>query len=66
MHFQMKVLSGSDGNCRCELKINPALLNINGSLHGGVTASLVDVVSTLAIMTKTQGVPGVNTDLNIR
>ena len=62
---ELKVLSGGNGNCQCELKIHPALLNINGTLHGGVTASLVDAVSTLAIMTTGKGLPGVSTDLNL-
>ncbi|XP_059174991.1 acyl-coenzyme A thioesterase 13-like [Physella acuta] len=62
---QLSVISGGDGLCCCELKVSPKMLNVSGSLHGGVTASLIDAVSTYALMTTGTGRPGSSIDLNI-
>ncbi|XP_012943183.1 acyl-coenzyme A thioesterase 13 [Aplysia californica] len=62
---EMKVLSGGDGQCCCELRVTSPLMNARGSLHGGVTASLVDAVSTYALMTTGTGAPGISMDLNV-
>uniref|UniRef100_A0A0B6ZV12 Acyl-coenzyme A thioesterase 13 n=2 Tax=Arion vulgaris TaxID=1028688 RepID=A0A0B6ZV12_9EUPU len=62
---QLKVVSGGDGNCSCELVVSPKMLNDFGTLHGGVTASLVDAVSTYALTTTGSGRPGSSVDLNI-
>ena len=59
------VVSGADGHCQCELQISESMLNSQGFLHGGVTATLVDSVSTFALMTTGAGVPGVSLDLSV-
>ncbi|CAG5123171.1 unnamed protein product [Candidula unifasciata] len=62
---QLKVVSGGDGSCVCEIKVSPSMLNAAGTLHGGVTASLVDAVSTYALTTTGSGRPGSSIDLNV-
>ncbi|GFO21051.1 acyl-CoA thioesterase 13 [Plakobranchus ocellatus] len=62
---QMNVVSASDGKCCCELKVQPNMLNVAGNLHGGVTAALVDAVSTYALTTTGQGRPGSSIELNV-
>ena len=49
----------------CELPITEELLNSVGTLHGGVTATLADAVSTWALMTTGKMVPGVSVDLTV-
>ena len=39
--------------------------NRMGFLHGGMSATLVDVCTTLAMMTQENARPGVTTDLNV-
>lgn len=39
-------------------------LNVGGTLHGGLTATLVDTISTLAIISADSN-PGVSVDMNI-
>ncbi|KAI8786839.1 acyl-coenzyme A thioesterase 13 [Biomphalaria glabrata] len=62
---KIKVVSGGNGQCCCELQVSPNMLNAAGTLHGGVTASLVDAVSTYALFTVGNGKPGSSVDLNI-
>ena len=60
----MQTVSASKGQCVCELTVDESHLNRGGTLHGGLTATLVDNVSTLAIMS-TDSHPGVSLDMNI-
>lgn len=39
--------------------------NKGGTLHGGLSATLVDGISTLALMTHGRGVPGVSVDIHV-
>jgi len=61
---QLEVVSAMPGKCTCELTVDESHLNRGGTMHGGFTATLVDNVSTLAIMTADKP-PGVSTDMNI-
>ena len=56
--------AASHGNFECELTVDESHLNRVGGLHGGFTATLVDNISTAAIMT-TGSRPGVSVDMNI-
>ena len=47
------------------MKVDESLLNYGNTLHGGATASLIDIVTTLALMNTPQQKPGVTVDLNI-
>ena len=60
----MQVVSAEGGKCCCELKISDDHLNSKNMLHGGFTATLVDVVSSLAVAT-TKRAHGSSTDLNV-
>lgn len=63
--FQVDVLSTSPGKVVCEMRVEEEHTNKLGTLHGGLTATLVDVISTLAIMNSERGAPGVSVDMNI-
>jgi acyl-coenzyme A thioesterase 13 len=59
-------VSWGDGKARVEMVVAPVVQNINGHLHGGATAALVDNAGTLAIVTADREArPGVTTDLNV-
>jgi acyl-coenzyme A thioesterase 13 len=61
-----EVLEVEGGRARVRLPVGEAVQNVNGVLHGGAVATLVDVVGTLAIMSADrEHRPGVSTDLNV-
>jgi acyl-coenzyme A thioesterase 13 len=63
--FGWTTTSWGDGRCVVELPVGGHLVNLNGTLHGGALATLVDYAGTIAIMTADrEGRPGVTTDLN--
>jgi acyl-coenzyme A thioesterase 13 len=63
---QFVLLDHGDGKARVELEVTEAVQNLNGTLHGGATAALVDHAGTIAIMSADrEGRPGVTTDLNV-
>lgn len=62
---KVDILSASPGKVVCEMRVEEEDTNRGGTLHGGLTATLVDVVSTLAIMYSERGAPGVSVDMNI-
>ncbi|NWH77805.1 ACO13 thioesterase, partial [Piaya cayana] len=62
---KMKLLSATPGKVVCEMKVEEEHTNRNGTLHGGLTATLVDVVSTAALLYTERGLPGVSVDMNI-
>ena len=57
-------MSASKGQCVCEITVEESHLNGFDTLHGGMTATLVDNVSTLAILSN-ESHPGVSVDMNI-
>ncbi|XP_068217937.1 acyl-coenzyme A thioesterase 13-like isoform X2 [Palaemon carinicauda] len=61
----VRVISGGGGKCVAEMTVEEEHQNRGGTLHGGLTATLVDVVSTAALMTTEKAVPGVSVDLNV-
>ncbi|KAK2887109.1 hypothetical protein QQF64_013919 [Cirrhinus molitorella] len=62
---KVEILSAAPGKVVCELKVEEEHTNRGGTLHGGLTATLVDVISTTAIMYSERGAPGVSVDMNI-
>src|SRR5438477_3155569 len=61
-----EVLSLENGKARVRIPVSPQVANLNGNLHGGAIATLVDDVGTLAIVdADRQNRPGVTTDLNV-
>lgn len=61
----MKILSADNGKCKGEFKVNEEHLNIGGSMHGGFTATVIDCMSTYALMTHEKNSPGVSVDMHI-
>ncbi|XP_077405121.1 acyl-coenzyme A thioesterase 13 [Vanacampus margaritifer] len=62
---KVEVVAAAPGKVVCEMKVAEEHTNGFGTLHGGLTATLVDVISTLAIMYSDRGSPGVSVDMNI-
>lgn len=61
-----RLTSAGAGMARIEAVVTPALCNLNGTLHGGAIATLVDEAGTMAIVTADREArPGVTTDLNV-
>ena len=57
-------MSAMPGKLTCEVTVDESHMNRGGGLHGGFTSTLVDVVSTVAIMTAEKP-PGVSVDMNV-
>jgi acyl-coenzyme A thioesterase 13 len=53
----------SSGAVECELIVAEAHSNSYGTLHGGCTATIVDIVGTMACLTKDPLRPGVSVDM---
>ncbi|KAG3288608.1 acyl-CoA thioesterase 13 [Ictidomys tridecemlineatus] len=49
----------------CEMKVEEQHANKMGTLHGGLTATLIDSISTVALLCSERGLPGVSVDMNI-
>ncbi|XP_033737339.1 acyl-coenzyme A thioesterase 13-like [Pecten maximus] len=62
---KVKVVSGGNGKMVCEMTVTEDHQNRLGTLHGGMTAALVDAVSTWALLTTERQVAGVSVDMNI-
>lgn len=61
-----KLLSHGDGRAEMQCPVNAQTQNVNGDLHGGILALLVDEAGTVALASQDrQGRPGVTTDLNV-
>ncbi|WAQ94722.1 ACO13-like protein [Mya arenaria] len=61
----VKLVEGGGGRCVCEMRVTDVLQNRGGTLHGGVTCTLVDAVSTWALLGSEDPVTGVSVDLNV-
>ncbi|XP_054733313.1 acyl-coenzyme A thioesterase 13-like isoform X2 [Anastrepha obliqua] len=64
LYFQIQITDGGEGKCTAIFKVAPEHLNRGGFLHGGFTATIVDMVTTYALMTKPCP-PGVSVDLHV-
>ncbi|KAH8380571.1 hypothetical protein KR009_011526 [Drosophila setifemur] len=60
----IKITDGGDGRAVGEFTVGPEHLNRQGTLHGGLTATIVDNVTTYALMSKGSH-PGVTANLNV-
>lgn len=59
------MIEANSGRCVCEMKVAEEHQNRGGVMHGGMTSTLVDVVSTCALMTHENASPGVSVDMSI-
>ncbi|XP_029799789.1 acyl-coenzyme A thioesterase 13 isoform X3 [Suricata suricatta] len=62
---KVTLVSAGPGKVICEMKVGNEHSNNYGTLHGGMTATLVDNISTLALVSTERGLPGVSVDMNI-
>ena len=53
------------GTVECVVPVTSALANSYGTLHGGATSTLVDVVGTMALLTQDPLRAGVSVELNV-
>ena len=61
----LKVISAGNGKVHCEMPVHDEHVNLQGGLHGGMSATLVDFVSTCALGTCENPRFGVSVDLNV-
>ncbi|XP_076248607.1 acyl-coenzyme A thioesterase 13 [Calliopsis andreniformis] len=62
---KLEIISAGNGNCKAQFVVSEEHLNLGGTMHGGFTSTLIDCVSTYAVMTHGTGVPGVSVNLNV-
>ncbi|MHB8420390.1 MAG: PaaI family thioesterase [Myxococcales bacterium] len=61
-----RLVSHGAGEAVMECPVGPETQNVNGDLHGGILALLVDEAGTVALASSDRdGRPGVTTDLNV-
>ncbi|KJE94735.1 thioesterase superfamily member 2 [Capsaspora owczarzaki ATCC 30864] len=60
----LEITHAEEGRVVCLFKLTEHHTNRMGNLHGGLSATIVDIVTTLACVSKTNH-PGVSTDLNV-
>ncbi len=61
-----RLVSWSAGEVVMECPVAEGTQNVNGTLHGGIVALLVDEAGTVALAAQDRdGRPGVTTDLNV-
>ncbi|XP_003744020.1 acyl-coenzyme A thioesterase 13 [Galendromus occidentalis] len=61
---KLELISASEGKCVAELTLEKSHLNLAGTMHGGVSATLIDNVSTYALLTVTDS-RSASVDLNV-
>lgn len=62
---KVTLVSAAPGKLICEMKVEEQHANKMGTLHGGMIATLVDVISSLALLCTERGISGVSVDMNI-
>lgn len=63
---QVELLSLQEGKASFIMKVDESHVNGMGNLHGGMTAFLVDSLTTAAVFSKPPHLPGVSIDMSIR
>jgi len=61
----MRVDALGDGTVSCTMTVDETVQNAYSTLHGGAVATLVDVVGTLALLTRDVTKPGVSVELSV-
>ncbi|BES91361.1 Thioesterase superfamily [Nesidiocoris tenuis] len=62
---KIDLVSAQDGKCVAEMTVSEEHTNTNGTLHGGLTSTIVDVISGIALVTHKNASVGVSVDLHI-
>eukprot|EP00946_MAST-07B_sp_MAST-7B-sp1_P003381 g3381.t1 len=60
----LEIIQIEPGFVKCKMPVETATSNFYGTLHGGAAATLVDIVGTMAILSKDPLRAGVSTELN--
>mmetsp|Transcript_94060 Transcript_94060/g.162790 ORF Transcript_94060/g.162790 Transcript_94060/m.162790 type:complete len:184 (+) Transcript_94060:26-577(+) len=60
----MECTAVEDGQVECKVTVGEAIWNTYGTMHGGCTATLVDVLGTMALLTKDPLRPGVSVEMS--
>lgn len=60
----LEVQKLTDGHIECSFPVTDAAANAYGTLHGGCITTLVDVVGTMALLTKDASRAGVSIELS--
>ncbi|KAL6430535.1 hypothetical protein ACFW04_007848 [Cataglyphis niger] len=47
----VQLLSLADGKCKAQFTVAEEHLNPSGTLHGGFTSTIIDIISSYALMT---------------
>ncbi|KAI4460166.1 thioesterase superfamily member-related [Holotrichia oblita] len=62
----VKIITTGNGSVTAELKVEEEHLNLVGNLHGGLSATLVDVISGIGLLTHKIGLrPSVSVNMNL-
>ncbi|XP_071964371.1 acyl-coenzyme A thioesterase 13-like [Antedon mediterranea] len=61
----IQVVSAKPGHCVCRLKVDEEHLNMYGTMHGGYISTLIDSVTTFALLSTEAGTAGVSVNLNV-
>ncbi|KAK9679014.1 Thioesterase superfamily [Popillia japonica] len=62
----VKIITSGNGSVTAELKVDEEHLNLVGMMHGGFSATLVDVVSGIGLLTHKVGLrPSVSINMNL-
>lgn len=60
------MLSAGGGKCKVQFTVSEDHINLGGFLHGGFTSTIIDCVSSYALMTHENNCPpGVSVDLHV-
>ncbi len=62
---QVRIVAAEPGKVVAELKVEEEHQNAGGTLHGGLTATLIDTMTTMVLLGMENGRPGVSIDLNV-
>uniref|UniRef100_A0AC35UAL5 4HBT domain-containing protein n=1 Tax=Rhabditophanes sp. KR3021 TaxID=114890 RepID=A0AC35UAL5_9BILA len=62
---QARLIHADEGNVKIELEVLKEHTNPFGTLHGGYSSTLIDNVTTMALISTIKGSPGVSVDLHV-
>ncbi|XP_031559717.1 acyl-coenzyme A thioesterase 13-like isoform X2 [Actinia tenebrosa] len=62
---KIELTAFTEGHCTCCMVLGEEHTNHGGTIHGGFTATLVDLVTTIAIMSTGPQIPGVSVDMTV-
>lgn len=63
---QVVITAAGDGHCKAEFTVDEDMTNPGGTLHGGCTATVVDVISTLGLLSHKNQTPGVSVNISVK